>query len=48
MNAFQKIWLFIKEFGAVAYATRVPTLVVGLIVVLLAFTSLRRTCWRKR
>lgn len=39
MNVFQKFWLVIKEFGAVAYATRVPTLVVGLIVVLLAYTE---------
>src|SRR5215208_6768208 len=39
MNVFQKFWLVIKEFGAVAYATRVPTLVVGLIVFLLARTE---------
>jgi hypothetical protein len=39
MNAFQKFWLIIKEFGAVAYATRVPTMVVGLIVFLLGRTE---------
>ena len=39
MNVFQKSWLFFKEFGAVAYATRVPTLVVALIVFLLAYTE---------
>src|SRR5215216_4686943 len=39
MNVFQKFWLVVKEFGAVAYATRVPTLVVGLIVFLLARTE---------
>ena len=39
MNVFQKFWLVLKEFGAVAYATRVPTLVVGLIVFLLARTE---------
>ena len=36
---FQDFWLILKEFGAVAYATRVPTLVVALIVFLVARTE---------
>lgn len=39
MNFFQRSWLVIKEFGAVAYATRVPTLVVALVVFLMARTE---------
>jgi hypothetical protein len=39
MNVLQRLWLIAKELAVVAFATRVPTLVVAMVIFLLAFTE---------